>query len=91
MASASGVAPSAPSMAKWVIVLVVSLVVAIAIPIVYSTWITISYARHSCQALETLTNTPVPKPADPKANPSREGQYELYLGLLNWKREDGCS
>lgn len=83
--------PSIPSMGRWVAVLIVCIVIAIAVPIGYSTWITVTYARHSCQALEVLTQKPVPKPTDPSANPSREQGYELYLGLKYWEREDGCS
>ncbi len=46
-------------------------------------------ARHACTALTVLTRAPVSKPVNPKANPSREATYELYLGLLSWK-EDTC-
>lgn len=48
------------------------------------------YAQHGCQALELLTATPVPKPADPAANPSRETTYEFYEALLYWEHADGC-
>lgn len=49
------------------------------------------YAEHGCQALELLTSVPVPKPADPKANPSRETTYEFYQALLYWEHTDGCT
>jgi hypothetical protein len=49
------------------------------------------YAQHGCQALDLLTSVPVPKPADPAANPSRETTYEFYLALLYWEHADGCS
>lgn len=46
--------------------------------------------QHECQALELLTATPVPKPADPAANPSRETTYQFYEALLFWEHADGC-
>jgi hypothetical protein len=47
--------------------------------------------QHECQALELLTATPVPAPADPAANPSRETTYKFYEALLFWERADGCT
>jgi hypothetical protein len=46
--------------------------------------------QHECQALELLTRTPVPKPSDPAANPSREVSYKTYEALVFWKHSDGC-
>lgn len=46
--------------------------------------------QHECQALELLTTNPVPKPADPVANPSREITYQFYEALLFWEHADGC-
>ena len=48
------------------------------------------YAQHSCTALELLTSTPVPKPPDPTANPSREATYKFYVALLYWESADHC-
>lgn len=48
------------------------------------------YAQHGCQALELITATPVSKPADPSANPSREINYKFYEALLYWEHKDGC-
>lgn len=42
-------------------------------------------AKHACTSLSILTAHPVPNPSDPAANPSRETNYKLYLGFLNWK------
>lgn len=43
-----------------------------------------------CAALQILTATPVPKPADPKANPSRVQAYRLYEDFVVIEREFGC-
>ncbi len=43
-----------------------------------------------CDALSLLTRRPVPRPADPATNPSREGQYEFYLTLVVLKHRQGC-
>lgn len=43
-----------------------------------------------CAALELLTNHPVPKPSDPKANPSREVAYQGYLDFLLLRHQFGC-
>lgn len=50
-----------------------------------------SQVQHECQALDLLTSTPVPKPPDPAANPSRETTYEFYEALLFWEHADGCT
>jgi hypothetical protein len=43
-----------------------------------------------CGAIDLLTATPVPKPADAAANPSREATYQLYLDFVTLQREFGC-
>jgi cyanate lyase len=47
--------------------------------------------QHECTALELLTATPVPKPADPAANPSRETTYKFYEALVYWENSDHCT
>lgn len=47
-------------------------------------------SRQWCTTLNLLTRTPVPKPADPKANPSREISYELYADFMNLRQQFGC-
>lgn len=49
-----------------------------------------AYAQHGCSALELLSSKPVPKPADPAANPSRETTYEFYEAIVHWEQLDGC-
>lgn len=46
--------------------------------------------QHECKALALLTHTPVPKPTDPSANPSRETTYEFYVALVYWEHQDHC-
>jgi hypothetical protein len=43
-----------------------------------------------CATLELLTSHPVPKPADPAANPSRENAYLFYSHLKDLERQFGC-
>lgn len=44
-----------------------------------------------CTALTDLTSSPIAKPADPKANPSREFSYELYTDFKGLKTKFGCA
>jgi hypothetical protein len=37
--------------------------------------------RKFCQVITGVTAVPVPQPADPASNPSREKQFELYEKL----------
>lgn len=46
--------------------------------------------QNECQALELLTRTRVPKPANPQANPSREATYRFYVAIKFWETKDGC-
>lgn len=50
--------------------------------------------RHSqqqwCTALNLLTAHPVPRPADPKANPSRENAYVYYRTFLDIRDRFSC-
>jgi hypothetical protein len=43
-----------------------------------------------CQAWDVLTTNPVPKPADPAANPSREDAYNQYHEFTVLKQSYGC-
>ena len=46
--------------------------------------------QNECQALELITQHPIPKPANPAANPSREAAYQFYLAIVYWENRDGC-
>lgn len=43
-----------------------------------------------CQIVTSITAMPVPKPADPTANPSRERSWEIYVQFVELKRSLGC-
>jgi hypothetical protein len=43
-----------------------------------------------CQVVTAATATPVSKPADPAANPSREQAYEWYLRFVGLGQRLGC-
>lgn len=57
-------------------------------------WLITNTIHHSnaqwCDTLNLLTKHPVPKPVDPKANPSREGQYQFYVNLVQLGVRFGC-
>jgi hypothetical protein len=44
-----------------------------------------------CQLVDASIQNPVPKPADPKANPSREKLYEDYVIVATLDRNLGCT
>jgi hypothetical protein len=46
--------------------------------------------RSLCPALELLTSHPVPRPADPAANPSRVETWQLYLDFVQAERDYRC-
>lgn len=46
--------------------------------------------HHWCTTLALLTEKPVPQPADPAANPSREDAYLFYVHLKELERDFGC-
>ena len=43
-----------------------------------------------CTLMDALSETPVPKPSNPKANPSRERSYEYYVIISELDRSLGC-
>lgn len=61
---------------------------------VVANWRADQAVRHSqgvlCQVITLVTAHPVPKPADPKANPSRESSYEFYLAFVTVGRQYHC-
>jgi hypothetical protein len=51
----------------------------------------VNSANHKfCAVVGGVTSVPVPKPADPAGNPSREKQYELYEQFVSLGRSLGC-
>lgn len=49
-----------------------------------------STGRKFCAIIQLATSHPVPRPADPKANPSRQQNYLGYIGAVNLGRSLGC-
>lgn len=49
-----------------------------------------STEREFCQVVTAATETPVQKPANPAANPSREQAYEWYLRFAALGQRLGC-
>lgn len=43
-----------------------------------------------CATMALLTSKPVPRPADPKANPSRMQTYVLYSDFTELRHRLGC-
>lgn len=43
-----------------------------------------------CTTLTLLTAEPVPRPASPTADPSRQRAYVFYIHLKDLEREFGC-
>lgn len=51
----------------------------------------VNQSNHTwCSTLNLLTSHPVPKPADPAANPSREQAYRFYITFLVQRHRLGC-
>lgn len=63
-------------------------ILAVAIPVVYSTLYVRDQLRHECASLELLTSQPVAKPQPGK--PTSAEVYRLYQDIQLWKHEDGC-
>ncbi len=59
-----------------------------------ATWRADEAVQHSqsvlCQVITLATAHPVPKPADPKANPSRESSYEFFEAFVTVGRQYHC-
>jgi hypothetical protein len=43
-----------------------------------------------CDVVSSVVSRPIPKPVDPKQNPSRERSYEGYLKFQALGRKLGC-
>lgn len=74
----------------WISIACALLVVAMVVPIGVGIWFTIQTEQHACRALDLIVSHPIPKPANPAANPSREASYEFYQAILTWHNENGC-
>lgn len=71
-------------------VLVCILVIAVGGCLVLASRAVSANDRDWCDTLTLITAHPVAKPANAAANPSRVGQYQLYLDFVKLRREFGC-
>lgn len=68
---------------------VVAVVLAVA-NLLFTTHEVGSSNRQWCDTLTLLTAQPVPRPADPSANPSRMQTYTLYVDFVTLRKRLGC-
>lgn len=68
-----------------------NLAVLLAITSIVFTVVYVRYTdREFCQVISAATETPVQKPADAAANPSREQSFEWYERFMSLGRSLGC-
>jgi hypothetical protein len=80
-----------PWRVAWAIVVLFALAGALAALSLFSTAYQIGANNHKfCQVITGVTAVPVPKPASPAADPSREKQFELYEKFVQLGRDLGC-
>lgn len=53
-------------------------------------WHTIQEGRYFCAVVTAATAHPIPRPADPAANPSRENAFEFYEDFVQLGGRLGC-
>lgn len=68
----------------------VVMVVLVAACLVFTVNYVKSTEREFCAVVTATTATPVPKPANPAANPSRQNQWEWYERFVSLGRSLGC-
>lgn len=71
-------------------VLVLLLLLAVAGSYWVAAWEVTRNDQRWCDTLSLLTSTPVPRPADPAANPSRQQTYLFYTDLATLRNQFGC-
>lgn len=80
----------APSFTTGVVIVAVSLILTVLLSAGYTTY-AVQQSQHKwCDTLNLLTEHPVPRPADPAANPSRAQNYLYYTTFLTLKGRFGC-
>lgn len=75
-------------MGKWIASAIIFFILAVAIPVGYSTLYTRAQIQHECAALELLTAQP-PVPPIP-GKPTSFEVYRFYAALSAWEHADGC-
>jgi len=77
--------------ARRAIVMLFALMVALAVAALLFTAHAVNADDHKwCAAMTLLTSRPVPKPAHPAANPSRQQAYQLYRTFVELRHNLGC-
>jgi hypothetical protein len=74
---------------SFVVLVILSLLIGVT-SILFTVGYVNSANRKFCQVVSATTATPVQKPADPHANPSRENQWEWYERFAALGRSLGC-
>jgi hypothetical protein len=71
---------------------VVLFVISVALSAFALFWVShaVNVNNHKFCSVVTTLGAPVPRPADPKANPSREHQYTTYVKAVRLGRSLGC-
>jgi hypothetical protein len=78
-------------MRRYPFVVLVALVLALEVAsLLFTTNYVASNDHKFCQVVTAATETPVQKPADPAANPSREQAWEWYERYAALGRSLGC-
>lgn len=82
--------PITPGAARAVVMLFALSFLLAAASMLFTVYEVSSSDHKFCQVVDGFVSVPVAKPADPKANPSRENQYEWYERFLVLGRSLGC-
>lgn len=73
-----------------VIMILASVAVLLVLMFLYTTY-AINASQHDwCSTLQLLTAHKIPKPSDPRANPSRENAYLFYHDFVSLRARLGC-
>ena len=73
----------------YIILVLISVVLSV-LSILYSVRLVNGSNHQWCDIVNTIIVTPVPKPADPKAHPSREQAYVYYQKFVALDKSLGC-
>lgn len=78
------------SEARALLIFIGAIALAILLCVGFSYWQVHTSQHEWCHLLTTLTQTSIPKPANPAQNPSRVQSYNFYLELVKLRGEFGC-
>ena len=83
-------APITPGALRSVLFLLVLTLALSGANLFWTSYVVSRQAHDWCSTLDLLTARPVPRPASPEANPSREQSYILYADFLDLRHRLGC-